>query len=86
MICNIKMVDTDTGEIIACTSVNYVFNLSMPKDAGFACLRRWLESCVKGTRVSEHHNMTLQFSFSEPARIPLGYAPEQVIKESTYVY
>ena len=70
MIINFKMIDTDTGEILASSSKQYVLNFATSNDAGFACIKRWIESSVRGIRCAGHNNIELRTHFSKEKQIP----------------
>ena len=70
MIIVLKMIDTQTGEILAESSKSFVLNFHCSNDAGFACIKRWIESCVRGVRTTNHKNIELRTHFSEEKQIP----------------
>ena len=70
MIVTFTMIDTDSGEILARNTKNYVLNFSTANDAGFACIKRWIESSIRGIRCAGHHNIELRTHFSKEKQIP----------------
>lgn len=67
------MIDTDTGEILASSSKQYTLNFATSNDAGFACIRRWVESSIRGIRVAGHRSIELRTHFSK--EIPIPFIP-----------
>lgn len=61
----IEMIDKQTGEVLAKKCRDYALNFAVKNDSGFAYLHRWLESCVRGVRCSEHRQIQLRIDFSE---------------------
>lgn len=73
MILNLKLVDTDTGEIISNICKDYACNFSTKNDAGFRFLMEWCMCAVRGVRMTEHKHIELRIHFSE--KIPLPQLP-----------
>lgn len=61
----IDMIDTTTGALIARKTANYVMNFAVKNDSGFAMIQRWCESAVRGVRMTEHKDITLNIRFNE---------------------
>lgn len=62
---NIQMFDKKTGDLIAKRSANYALNFVTRNDSGFECIMKWVQSCVRGVRLTEHKEIELRISFDE---------------------
>ena len=67
---NCKMIDCDTGEILASSNRNYVLAFGVSSDAGFKHCRQWIESALRGVRRTEHKSIEVRFHFQEEQKIP----------------
>lgn len=69
---NIEMLDSQTGKTIAKRSANYALNFGTRNDSGFECIMKWVQSCVRGVRLTEHKEIELRVRFDEKyEQIPL---------------
>lgn len=71
-----KMIDTDTGEILASSNRNYALQFSVSNDCGFKHLNEWLKSAVRGIRTTEHKSIEVRFHFQEEQKLPIIFAPK----------
>lgn len=87
---SVEMIDMNTGEVLGRKSANYVLNFATKNDAGFVFLMRWLQSCVRGVRLSDHKDIQLRVSFhddKESLFLPFGMSVEQADElAKQYVY
>lgn len=61
----IEMADKDTGELLYRRQCNYACNF-ISGDTGRKFLVSVIDSCLRGVRSSEHKQINLNISFSEP--------------------
>lgn len=57
-----KMIDVDTGEIVASSHCNYALNFDR-QDVGFKKILAWAQSCVRGIRTNKAKNLELRIGF-----------------------
>lgn len=87
---SLEMIDSSTGEILACSKRSYALSFATKNDAGFRYLMEWCMSSVRGIRLAKHDSIQLRITFEEDKplpQLPFGLSPEEAKRQAAaYVY